>query len=165
MSGGIFSHDFMLSCESKKLCMRESVKVREWTVVPVSSLERGNSCGIRYSGIQVFGFSFGIIYGTGGCLFGCQDVTINGADFGTILPRSFRRKEKPPLRGGLPGCYLSYLLPPIPPPIPPASPEKGVPRPIVRAGVSILQQGTKLLPLRIAVVKAQMHPVHKDVRQ
>ena len=56
------------------------------------------------------------------------------------------------------------ILPPEPP-IPPASPDKRITRPVVRAGIGIFHQRTELFPFRIAVIEAQMNPVHKNVRQ
>jgi hypothetical protein len=41
------AHDLMLNCEAKKLFMRDGVKVREWTIVPVSTLVSGASYDIR----------------------------------------------------------------------------------------------------------------------
>jgi len=63
------------------------------------------------------------------------------------------------------GAHCCRVLPPIPPPVPAATPNQGVTRPVVRAGVGILHQRPELFPLHIAVIEAQMHPVHEDVRQ
>ena len=38
-------------------------------------------------------------------------------------------------------------------------------RPVIRAGICVFHQSPELLSFRVAVVKAQMHPVHQDVRQ